>query len=353
MERALLLAKQGEGFTSPNPLVGAVIVKKDKIVSQGYHKKSGLAHAEIEAINKISLSSCRGATLYVNLEPCSHFGKTPPCVDRIIKMKFRRVVIATKDPTQKVNGKSIRKLKKAGVKTSVGLLKSQASKLNEVFFKNSIKSMPFVVAKVAQSLDGKIATRKGISKWITGQDSRKMSKALRDKYDSVLVGVNTVLKDNPVLAGLKRVPFRVVIDPSLKINPKAHILKHNPTKTIIITASGDKVKLKKLPGLVTVLTIKRDKAGLIPIKKILKSLYSLGIMSVFVEGGSRTIGNFFDHKLIDKVFFFIAPKIIGGKDALSSIGAKGFAALKDAPGLKDVRIERVKQDIIISGYPKY
>ncbi|MFA7677350.1 MAG: bifunctional diaminohydroxyphosphoribosylaminopyrimidine deaminase/5-amino-6-(5-phosphoribosylamino)uracil reductase RibD [Candidatus Omnitrophota bacterium] len=353
LARALKLAQKAEGFTSPNPLVGAVIVKNGKIIASGYHKACGGNHAEIEAIKNARGKNIKGSALYINLEPCCHFGRTPPCVDEIIKQKFKRVVIATLDPNPRVNGRSLARLKKAGVKVTVGVLSQEARKLNEVFFKNMRKALPFMVAKTAQSLDGKIATFRGQSKWITSQASRCASRALRDKYDAILVGVNTVLEDNPRLAGLKRIPFRVVIDPKLRIQRQAYILKNNSGKTIVVTASSDKDRLKKLPDSITVLSIKRDKTGTIPLKKVLKSLYGLGIMSVFVEGGSKTLGNFFDAKLIDKVYFFIAPKIIGGDAALGSIGAKGQASLNKAPVLKDIEIARIEQDILICGYPQY
>lgn len=353
MQEALSLAKKGEGYTSPNPLVGAVIVNKSKIIARGYHKKCGLAHAEIEAIRKTNPGSCRGATLYVSLEPCFHFGRTPPCVDTIIARKFKAVVIAVKDPTGKVNGKSIRKLKSCGIKVKLGLLGAEARKLNQVFFKNAKTAMPFVVGKVAQSLDGKIATCGGQSQWITSSESRCFAKSLRDKYDCVLVGANTVIKDNPRLEGLNRTPFRVVIDSGLNIPPSAYILKNNPKRTIVITTPKRKKELKKIPAAVQLVFINKDKKGNIPVKKILKALFGLGIMSVFVEGGSETIGRFFDQKLIDKVYFFIAPKIIGGETALSSIGAKGIVSLETAPILKDIEMKRIKQDIVISGYPQY
>jgi len=353
MQRALCLAKKAEGFTSPNPLVGAVIVRDRKIIAEGYHKKCGLAHAEVVAINKAKPRSLKGATLYVNLEPCFHFGRTPPCVDKIITSKFKRVVIAIKDPSKKVNAKSIKKLKTAGIKVNLGLLKAESLKLNEVFLKNAKANMPFVVGKVAQSLDGKVATRSGTSKWITCFDSRQFAKGLRDKYDSVLIGVNTVIKDNPRLSGLKRTPFRVVVDPDLRTPLSSYILKNNPKKTIIITAPKRRKDLKKIPSGVELVFINKNKSGRISVRQILKSLYKLGMRSVFVEGGPETIGRFFDQKLIDKAYLFIAPKVIGGKSALSSIGAKGIGSLEKVQVLRGINIERINQDIVVYGYPKY
>ncbi|NQT28271.1 MAG: bifunctional diaminohydroxyphosphoribosylaminopyrimidine deaminase/5-amino-6-(5-phosphoribosylamino)uracil reductase RibD, partial [Candidatus Omnitrophica bacterium] len=309
LKKTFSLAKRAEGFTSPNPLVGALFVKKNKILSFGYHRKSGGPHAEVEAI-RVAKKSLSGSTLYINLEPCCHFGRTGPCVDEIIKRGIKRAVIATADPNPKVNRKSIRKLRKAGIKVEVGLCKKEAEKLNETFFKNIREKKPFVVAKVAQSLDGKIATQKGISQWITSSSSRKFSKKLRDRYDCVLIGANTLIKDNPGLDGLDKSPFKAVISPRLNIPLDSYLLKNNPHKLIIFTSDKSRFKRKKISSEVKVFFLKEEK-GWLPVKKILKILYSLGIMSVFIEGGSQTIGQFFIKREIDKVFFFIAPKIIG------------------------------------------
>jgi len=351
LKKTFFLAKKGEGFTSPNPLVGALFVKNDKVLSFGYHHQAGKPHAEIEAI-KSAKKSLSGSTLYINLEPCCHFGRTGPCVDEIIKIGIKKAIIAIVDPNPRVNGKSIRKLRKSGVQVKVGLCKEEAYKLNEVFFKNVKQNKPFVVAKVAQSLDGKIATRKGISQWITSSSSRKFSKKLRDKYDCVLIGVNTLIKDNPSLDGLNSSPFKVVIAPKLNIPLDSYLLKRNPDKLIIFTSDKSKNKRKKIPSEVKVFFLKEVK-GFLPIGKILKILYSLGIMSVFVEGGAKTLGQFFIEKEVDKVFFFIASKIIGGSAALSSIGGQGFPNPNSSPKLKDFRVKRIDKDILIWGYPQY
>lgn len=351
LKKTFSLAKKGEGFTSPNPLVGALFVKNNKILSFGYHHKAGGPHAEVEAI-RAAKKKLSGSTLYVNLEPCCGFGRTGPCVDEIIKRDIKRVVIATADPNPRVNGKSIKKLRKAGIKVEVGLCKKEAQELNEIFFKNMREKKPFVVAKVAQSLDGKIATQKGISQWITSSSSRKFSKKLRDKYDCVLIGANTLIKDNPGLNGLKRFPFKAVISPRLNIPLDSYLLEKNPDKLIIFTSDKSKLKRKKIPDKVKVFFLK-EKKGWLPIEKILKILYSLGLMSVFVEGGSQTLGQFFIKKEVDKAFFFIAPKVIGGRAALSSIGAEGFSTLKTAPSLENFKIKRIGKDILAWGYPKY
>ncbi|MCK9615892.1 MAG: bifunctional diaminohydroxyphosphoribosylaminopyrimidine deaminase/5-amino-6-(5-phosphoribosylamino)uracil reductase RibD [Candidatus Omnitrophica bacterium] len=347
LEKTFKLAKNAEGCTSPNPLVGAVIVKNNKEISCGFHKKSGNLHAEIEAINNAKVS-LRGATLYVNLEPCCHFGKTPPCVDKIIKSGIKRVVMASLDPNPIVHGKSISKLKKAGIKVSIGYLSEKARRLNEVFFKNMQVKRPFVVVKLAQSLDGKIATANGVSKWITEERARKFARKLRDKYDCVLVGVNTVIKDNPRLNGFKKIPYKVVIDPQLRIPKDSYLLKNNLQKLIILASAKAKKKSLKEAKVFFI----KEKKGKLPVKEILSVLYQHGIMSVFVEGGSETAANFFEEKLADKVHFFIAPKILGGKDALTSISGQGLS-LRDSPKIRGMTIEKIGQDILITGYPYY
>lgn len=351
IKKTFSLAMKGEGNTSPNPLVGAVIVKGDKIISSGYHKKCGEAHAEAEAINKAKVS-LRGTSLYLNLEPCCHFGRTPPCVDAIIRAKIKRAVISVIDPNPLINGKSVAKLREAGIEVELGVGKEAAVRLNEVFFKNMKEKRPFVAVKAAQSLDGKIAARRGASKWITSAGSREFAKSLRDKYDCVLVGINTVIKDNPRLKGLKKNPYKAVIDPQLNIPLNSNLVKENPDKLIIFASDKTKHK-KKIPSSVKVFFIKEEK-GRIILRKALEVLYRLGIMSVFVEGGADTLGGFFDQKIADKVYFFIAPKIIGGKEALSSVGGKGFISPDRCCDIKEYDIKRFSGgDILISGYPSY
>jgi diaminohydroxyphosphoribosylaminopyrimidine deaminase/5-amino-6-(5-phosphoribosylamino)uracil reductase len=345
------LARKAEGCTSPNPLVGAIIVKNNRIIARGYHKRAGLPHAEIEAIRKAK-EDLKGATLYVNLEPCSHFGKTPPCVDDIIRSGIKRVVIATYDPNPIVGGKSVKKLRMRGIKVKVGLLRAEAERLNEVFFKNVSQGAPFVVAKVAQSLDGKIATRKGESKWITSKEAREFSKSLRDKYDAVLVGINTVVKDNPDLNGIKKVPFKIVIDPHLRISPHSNLVKKYSGKLIVFASLKSIKQVKKGLRGVRVFFLK-GRGGHFSLKALLKVLYKLGITSVFVEGGAFTLGRFFDERLVDKAYFFISPLIIGGLGALTSIGAKGYSQIKECPYLREVNLLTFKKDILISGYPCY
>lgn len=355
LKKTFRLAKKGEGFTSPNPLVGAVITKNNKIIATGYHKKAGFPHAEIDALQKAPVS-VRGATLYVNLEPCCFLGKTPPCVDRILKVGIKRVVIATLDPNPKVCGQSVKKLRKSGIEVTVGLLKEQAKHLNEIFFKNMETHLPFVAVKCAMSLDGKIATAAQESQWITERPARAFAKRLRDKYDAVLVGVNTVLKDNPHLDGIKKRPFKIIIDPHLKIPLTSFLLRSAQDKVIIISSCTAKEKKKrKLTSLRKYCHVycMKDRYGVIDVKEICALLYKKNIMSVFVEGGSYTAGRFFDAHCVDKIYFFFAPKIIGGKEALPSIGGKGTRRIRDAVIVKHYRIKRVGKDFLIEGYPRF
>lgn len=349
MQEALALAKRGQGKTSPNPLVGSVVVKNNKIISKGFHKKCGLAHAEVVALKKAA-ARAKGATLYVNLEPCFHFGRTPPCVDKIIKAGIKRVVIAVKDPNPQVKGKSIRKLRKNKIKVSLGVCQKEARKINEVFFKNIKDDLPFVVAKVAQSLDGKITTSLGQSKWITTDKTRQFARRLRDRYDAVLIGAETLRKDNPKLNGLDKVPYKVIISSDLDLPKNSYIFKNFTDKTYIFTAVNLKGK-NKFSKNIKIFSLKATKEG-IPLKKVLKKLYQLGIMSVFVEGGADTLGRFFSQNLVDKAYFFIAPKIFGGKGALSSVGATGVKQIKKSPELEKPKIKRIGNDILIWGYLK-
>lgn len=347
IKKTFCLARQAEGATSPNPLVAAFIVKNNKIISRGYHHQCGLPHAEIEAIRKAKKEHLKGAKLYVNLEPCCHFGRTPPCVDEIINVGIKEVIIAAADPNPLVNGKSIKKLQQAGIKVRVGICEDEAKQLNEVFFTNITKKRPFVVGKVAQSLDGKIATAEGLSKWITGEKSRVLVKSLRDKYDAVLIGVNTVIKDNPSLDGIKKVPYKIVLDPCQRIPLDSELVKKYPDKIIVFASRRNKSeKIKQLSSVFFV----KETNGQLDLKEVLKKLYHLGIMSVLVEGGAVTLGGFFDRKLVDKMYVFISPKIIGGKGALSPIAGVGVGSLTQC-WLENIKIKRIEEDILITGYP--
>lgn len=294
-------------------------------------------------------------TLYINLEPCCCWGKTPPCVDALIKAGVSRVVISNPDPNPLVQGRSIARLRRAGISVDVGLLAREGEQLNEVFFKNMKASLPFVAVKAAVTLDGKTATRGGESKWITGEEARLYGRRLRDKYDAVLVGINTLLKDDPGLKGREKKPVPIVIDPELRIPLKARVLKNADKRMILIAsfaARGQKKKLAALENRARVIFAGKKKNAFDP-GLLLKRLYREGICSLYVEGGSFTVGRFFDRRCVDKVYFFIAPKIFGGSAALPAIGGKGIGRIKDAVKIEKMKIKKIGDDLFCEGYPRF
>lgn len=354
MQITLDLAAKGKGKTSPNPMVGAVIVKGGKVIAKGYHRKAGTPHAEIVALKKAGPLS-RGATLYVNLEPCCHTEKrTPPCTKAIIKSGIKKVVTAMIDPNPNVSGMGIRELQKAGIKTEIGVMETEAKILNEAFIKYITKKEPFVFIKVAQTLDGKIATAAGSSKWITGPESREYVHTLRNDTDALLVGIGTVKKDNPSLdcrikGGVN--PYRIVVDSSLTIPLNAKLLHHKDNKTIIATTrKANPKKIKQLTSRgarVLFIDSRQEKVNL---KKLIKELGKLEITSIMIEGGSSINAAALSNKIVDKVLVFIAPKIIGGIDSIPSIGGKSPSLLKSAYQLKEIRTVRFGDDLLIEGY---
>ena len=357
MQEALALAARGKGRTSPNPMVGAVVVKGGKVISSGYHKKAGTAHAEVVALNKAGRNA-KGATLYVNLEPCCHTGKrTPPCTRAIIKYGITRVVSAMVDPNPAVSGMGLKELQEAGIKTETGVLKDKAQRLNEAFIKYITKKEPFVMLKIAQSLDGKIATAKGESKWITGPEARSHVQKLRNEVDALLVGIGTLKEDNPSLdcrirGG--RNPYRIIVDSRLDIPSGSKVLGYDDGKTIIATTK--EAGARKIDSLAkgghTVLVVK-ERAGRVELKSLMKELGKLGILSVMIEGGSAISASVLSEGIVDKVIFFIAPKIIGGVDAIPSVGGRCPARLKDALSLKEIQVSVFGDDILIEGYPSF
>ena len=359
MNMALKLASAAEGYTAPNPMVGAVIVNDNVIVGKGCHTKAGENHAEVNAIIDAAKRT-QGATLYVTLEPCCHYGKTPPCTEFIIKAGISRVVVAMQDPNPKVSGKGIDILRKAGIKVDVGILEEEAKCLNEAFIKFISSDFPFVVLKVAVSLDGKIATVAGESKWITGTESRGYVHKLRHKYDAVLVGINTVRKDDPKLNvrlddknnsdELYIDPIRIILDSKCSIEYTAYVVNNEPQKTIIATTDiADVKKIQNLREKGLRVLVLPDKNGRVDIKALLKELAKMNITSVLVEGGAEVHGSFLYEKLVDRVYWFIAPMIIGGKDAPSAVGGIGIHKLTDASKLKKLEVMHFGQDICITG----
>jgi len=354
MRLALKLAVKAEGQTSPNPVVGALVVKNGRILGRGYHKKAGAPHAEVVAIEEAK-NRAKGARLYVTLEPCSHFGRTPPCVNKIIESGIREVVVAALDPNPLNNGRGIKMLKANRIKVTSCVLEKEAKKVNEVFFKFITKRMPFVTIKLAQSLDGKIATVSGESKWISNEASRKFAQRLRAGVDAVLVGVETIIKDDPLLTcrlkSCKRQPFRIVVDSRLKTPPAAKIFSEDAHRVILATtrrAPADKIKTFKGKG-IKVLLIKALKKK-VCLKSLLKRLAKLDITHILVEGGGEVTASCLQEGIADKAFFFVSPKIIGGRLAKTGVEGEGVKKLKDAIKLKNVKVSRFGEDILVEGY---
>jgi diaminohydroxyphosphoribosylaminopyrimidine deaminase / 5-amino-6-(5-phosphoribosylamino)uracil reductase len=358
MEKVLELAEKGRGTTSPNPMVGALIVKKGKIIASAYHRRLGGLHAEAMALRKAGRNA-KGATLYVNLEPCAHIGRTPPCVKAIIKSNIREVYFSMIDPNPLNNGKGKKELEKNGIKVSVGLLDKEARKLNEVFIKYVAKKMPFVTIKAAESLDGKIATRTMDSKWITSEASRDYVHALRSEMDAVLVGVNTITRDDPILTSRRgKSPIKIVLDSKLSVSESAKIFsKKSPALNIVAILRKSLKKpsiLKKVEkfnkrGILIVACPGRNNR--IDLKWLLKELAELEISRLLIEGGGDTISGFLEQSLSDKFLFFIAPKIIGGRGTVTSVEGKGADKVSQAIRLKDVKVEMIGEDILVSGRP--
>lgn len=353
MRLAMQLAGNAIGRTSPNPLVGAVIVKDNRVVGCGWHRKAGTPHAEVHALNQAG-KLAQGADVYVTLEPCAHYGKTPPCAKALVEAKVKNVYGGLLDVNPKVAGKGFKILEDAGIHVEYGFLQDELRKQNEVFFKWIEHKKPFVVLKAAMTLDGKIATATGQSKWITNETSRAYGYKLRDIYDGIMVGINTVIEDNPMLTarvdGGKN-PIRIVVDSSLKIDINANVVQDKSAKTIIATTDkADKDKILKLQAQdVDVIVVDKDENDKVDIEKLLDILGQQNICSILVEGGATLSGSFVAKKLVDKVYFFIAPKIIGGKEAKTPVAGTGILNLQEALTLKDIQIEKLEEDILIIG----
>ncbi|KYK31096.1 MAG: hypothetical protein AYK19_17385 [Theionarchaea archaeon DG-70-1] len=343
MALALELAKKGR--PSPNPLVGAVVVKDGKIIGKGYHAKAGEPHAEVNALQGIN---ARGATLYVNLEPCSHYGKTPPCTELIIKSGVKRVVCAMEDPNPLVCG--IEELRDNKITVDVGVLQKEAHTLNEKFVKYITTGTPFVTVKCAVSLDGKICCNSGDSKWITSEESRGYARRLRGEYDAILVGINTVVQDNPGLRAEKgKDPVRIILDSTLKIPLHAKVLSDSNV-IIATTRRYNKKKKDDLEGKASIWVCGTDKVNL---RELMKKLGTHKITSVFIEGGSEVNASAVREKIADKFVFFVAPKLITGKKAKTPIGGPGVETMSEAVLLKDLTVKQLHEDILIEAYPDW
>ncbi len=362
IQLTLQLAAQGAGLVSPNPLVGSVVVKDGEIVGRGYHRYDELKHAEVWALEEAG-ERATGATVYVNLEPCAYHGdgkRTPPCVKALIETGVKRVVASMVDPNPRVNGAGFEQLRNAGIEVVAGVLESEAQKLNEKYSKFVTTGLPFVHLKTACSLDGRIATRSGDSKWITGEQARAASQALRHEYDAILVGIGTVLADDPALTDrtgrARRKPLlRIVLDASLRTPLHSQLVRTAKDFPLIIFTDQDNLSTAKREELegqaVTVLGVEKSPGGF-DLRRILLMLAQMKITSLIVEGGATTSWLFIEERLIDKATFFIAPKIIGGRDAMGAIGGSGFERLADAMELQNISILQHGWDMEITGYPK-
>lgn len=350
MRRALDLAALGRGRTSPNPMVGCVVVREGRAIGEGYHRKAGESHAEVNAI--AAAGDIRGATVYVTLEPCCFFGKTPPCTDLLIKHKPARVVVAMPDPNSKVSGEGIFQLRNAGIEVEVGVLEEEARRLNEAFCKHVTLRLPFVIAKCGMTLDGKIATRTGDSRWVTSEASRRMVHELRNEVDAILVGSRTVMLDNPSLTtrleqGKIKDPIRIILDAGNYLDAAARVFHGDSEAPTWVAVPDD----RNFEGADEVLRIPPGSGGL-DMRLLMHDLGDRDVTSVLIEGGGTTLASAFEAGIVDKVLFFVAPKIVGGRDAITAVEGEGVARMADAVPLERMTARPVGEDILIEAYVK-
>ncbi|RXT15521.1 bifunctional diaminohydroxyphosphoribosylaminopyrimidine deaminase/5-amino-6-(5-phosphoribosylamino)uracil reductase RibD [Ammoniphilus sp. CFH 90114] len=356
MDIALGWARSAKGQTAPNPMVGAVVVKDGEIVGMGAHLKAGEPHAEIHALAMAS-NKARGATIYVTLEPCSHYGRTPPCAEALIRAGVSRVVVAMLDPNPLVAGRGVQLLEDAGIEVISGIRERESRRLNEVFIKYITTGRPFVTMKTANTLDGKVATEIGSSRWITGEKARIDVHRLRHEYQGILVGVNTVIKDNPVLTTRLpeggRNPIRIILDSTLRIPLESNIVQDHQAPTwIYTTRAADERKTSQLKEMgVEVFAV--SSGGQVDVLDVLSHLGEQQVSSVLVEGGSEVNGSFLKAKAIDKVITYLAPKLVGGRHAPTSFGGEGILQMNEAIQLRDLEVEIIGEDIRIEGYPEW
>ena len=356
MNMALDLAAKGQGYTSPNPMVGAVVVNDGQVVGRGYHKIAGGSHAEVYALDAAG-EFAKGATLYVTLEPCNHTGRTPPCTHKILSCGVARVVSAMKDPNQNVTGGGVEFLEQNGVKVITGVCESESQKLNEAFVKYARTGRPFVVEKCAATLDGRIATRTGDSKWVTGEKARRFVHQLRHRTDAIMVGINTIRHDNPSLTtrlpdSQGSDPVRVILDTHLSISPDAQVLRQTSAKPTILVAGSPvaedkKQAFEKLGARVLEVTLRND---LIDMNALMAQLGAMELTSLLIEGGSRVLASAFNQAVVDKVFFFYAPKILGGDDGIPICSGPGAEQMAECIRINGIAVHQFGDDVLIEGY---
>jgi diaminohydroxyphosphoribosylaminopyrimidine deaminase/5-amino-6-(5-phosphoribosylamino)uracil reductase len=354
MRRAMSLAKRGAGWVNPNPMVGAVIVKDGRIIGEGFHEFFGGPHAEVNAI-RAAREPVAGGTLYVTLEPCSHTGKTPPCAERIAAEKISRVVAGTTDPNPVVNGKGISYLESHGIVVETGMMEQPIKRMNEAFNKYIRTGMPFVVLKSAMTLDGKIATVTNASRWITGESSRRMVHRMRHQLSAVMVGVNTVVSDDPLLnirlKGKWKNPLKIIADSHGRISLEAKVLTNDPQLTIVATTNlADKEKLKAIERMGSQVLVCPAKNGQVDLGYLMHMLGAMDIGSVMIEGGGTIAFSALREGIVDKVVCFIAPKILGGANAPTPVGGEGIAKMEEALNLREMRTTKIGADIMVEGW---
>ena len=375
MQRAITLAKKGAGFVNPNPMVGCVVVKDNEIITEGYHEYYGGFHAERNALTNTT-ADCKDATLYVTLEPCCHYGKTPPCTEIIIEKSIKKVVVGLLDPNPLVAGKGIKILEDAGIEVVTGVEVDKIKELNKVFLKYINTKRPYVLLKTAMTIDGKIASYTGDSKWITNEKSRKLVHKLRSEMMGIVAGIGTVKADNPMLNSRLEVqqptansqqpnvhqPIRIIVDTKASISLESNIVKTaNEYRTILAvsdqlsaiscqqSANGQQSKVEMLKSLNVEILYCKEKDGHVDINDLMIKLGQKGIDSILLEGGATLNAAFLEAGCVDEVYAFIAPKIIGGEHSKSPVGGQGIELMKDAIVLNDIKIETFDNDILIKG----
>ncbi len=354
MRRALALATLGRGTTSPNPLVGAVLARGARVLGQGFHRRPGEPHAESLALAQVRTTT--GATLYTNLEPCCHTGRTPPCVGAIVRAQVGRVVAAMRDPNPRVNGRGFRALRRHGVEVEVGLLRDEAARLNEAFVKRASTGLPFVTLKGASSLDGRIATRTGDSKWITSTFARRHARLLRVEHDAIVVGIGTALADDPRLNRRPRTAgagplVRVVLDRNLRLSVRSRLVSTPREGPVLVFCGPDATPAKRrrlVAAGVEIINVP-VLGGRLDLKAVLRHLAERGLMRVLVEGGGELHASFLERQLADRLVLYVAPRLIGGTDARPLFGGEGIAEMKRAPVLRSTRCSRIGDGWMIEG----
>ncbi|CAM3967564.1 bifunctional diaminohydroxyphosphoribosylaminopyrimidine deaminase/5-amino-6-(5-phosphoribosylamino)uracil reductase RibD [Paenibacillus alkaliterrae] len=356
MRLALEIAAKAAGQTGINPVVGCVVVKEGRIIGIGTHLKRGTGHAEVHAL-QMAGDEAEGATVYVTLEPCSHYGKTPPCCERIIAAKAARVVVAAGDPNPQVSGKGISRLREEGIDVAVGVLEQDSQQMNEKFNKYITTKMPFVTLKTASTLDGKIASHTGDSRWVTGAVAREQVHTLRHQHEAIMVGIGTVLADDPLLNTRASVPainpVRIIVDSTLRLPLSARVVTDRSIRTIVLASGHAAVDKRKSLEAAGVEVMECGNEAKVDLEIAMQKLGELEIGSILLEGGGLLNGAMLEAGLIDKIMLYFAAKIIGGEQAPGTFSFNGFEKMADAIELEQVKVEMAGEDICVTGYPVY